>query len=192
MTKASDNPFPSILLEDHADPSAPADGFKRLFVDTDEHLKMIDHASLVTDFLDSNLAGQEIDYAQITSPVNVTASVEASGDTVVSGNAVTYDGSTVVMITFYAPAFSPAAGANNLSFLLFDGSSSIGYIGGSLGSDASNVMRVPIMLSRRLTPSNASHTYSIRAIVNTGTGVVSAGAGGAGAYQPAYIRITKV
>jgi hypothetical protein len=50
MTKASDNPYPSILLEDHADPTAPADGFKRLFVDTDEKLKMIDHASLVTDF----------------------------------------------------------------------------------------------------------------------------------------------
>jgi hypothetical protein len=50
MTKASDNPFPSILLEDHVDPSAPADGFKRLFVDTDEKLKMIDHASLVTTF----------------------------------------------------------------------------------------------------------------------------------------------
>ena len=48
MVRASDNPYPSILLEDHADPSAPADGFKRLFVDTDEKLKMIDHASLVT------------------------------------------------------------------------------------------------------------------------------------------------
>jgi hypothetical protein len=50
MTKASDNPFPSILLEDHVDPAAPTNGFHRLFIDTDEKLKMIDHASLVTDF----------------------------------------------------------------------------------------------------------------------------------------------
>ncbi len=50
MTKASDNAFPSILLEDHVDPAAPSDGFHRLFIDTDEKLKMIDHASLVTDF----------------------------------------------------------------------------------------------------------------------------------------------
>lgn len=53
MGKASDNPYPSILLEDHVDPTAPADGFKRLFIDTDEKLKMIDHASLVTDFTPS-------------------------------------------------------------------------------------------------------------------------------------------
>jgi hypothetical protein len=48
MAKASDNPFPSILLEDHADPAAPSSGYHRLFVDTDETLKMIDHASAVT------------------------------------------------------------------------------------------------------------------------------------------------
>jgi hypothetical protein len=48
--KGSDNPYPSILLEDHVDPAAPTTGFHRLFIDTDEKLKMIDHASLVTDF----------------------------------------------------------------------------------------------------------------------------------------------
>jgi hypothetical protein len=51
--KGSDNPFPSILIEDHVDPAAPANGFHRLFIDTDEKLKMIDHASLVTDFTPS-------------------------------------------------------------------------------------------------------------------------------------------
>jgi hypothetical protein len=50
LPTASDNPFPSILLEDHVDPAAPSSGFHRLFIDTDEKLKMIDHASLVTDF----------------------------------------------------------------------------------------------------------------------------------------------
>jgi hypothetical protein len=48
--KGSDNPFPSILLADTVDPAAPSNGFHRLFIDTDEKLKMIDHASLVTDF----------------------------------------------------------------------------------------------------------------------------------------------
>jgi hypothetical protein len=50
MPKMSDNPSPSLLFEDHVDPAAPSDGFHRLFIDTDEKLKMIDHASLVTDF----------------------------------------------------------------------------------------------------------------------------------------------
>jgi hypothetical protein len=53
LPTASDNPFPSILLEDHVDPAAPSSGFHRLFIDTDEKLKMIDHASLVTDFTPS-------------------------------------------------------------------------------------------------------------------------------------------
>jgi hypothetical protein len=68
--KGSDNPFPSILIEDHVDPAAPANGFHRLFIDTDEKLKMIDHASLVTDFT----PGAE------TLPVSIIA---AKGDLIV-------------------------------------------------------------------------------------------------------------
>jgi hypothetical protein len=68
--KGSDNPFPSILIEDHVDPAAPADGYHRLFIDTDEKLKMIDHASLVTDFT----PGAE------TLPVSILA---AKGDLIV-------------------------------------------------------------------------------------------------------------
>jgi hypothetical protein len=70
MTKMSDNPSPSLLFEDHVDPAAPADGYHRLFIDTDEKLKMIDHASLVTDFT----PGAE------TLPVSIIA---AKGDLIV-------------------------------------------------------------------------------------------------------------
>jgi hypothetical protein len=41
------------------------------------------------------------------------------------------------------------------------------------------------------TPSSGSRTYSIRGSVSSGTGVVQAGAGGAGNYAPGYIRIEK-
>jgi hypothetical protein len=47
-------------------------------------------------------------------------------------------------------------------------------------------------LARRLTPSNASHTYSVRATTTSGTSTVDAGAGGNGATAPAFIRITTV
>ena len=50
MTKASDNPYPSILIEEHVDPTAPAAGHKRLFIDTDHKLKSIDSSSVVVDF----------------------------------------------------------------------------------------------------------------------------------------------
>jgi hypothetical protein len=50
MTKASNNPYPSILIVETVDPAAPAAGRKRLFIDTDHHLKTIDSSSVVVDF----------------------------------------------------------------------------------------------------------------------------------------------
>jgi hypothetical protein len=242
MTKMSDNPSPSLLFEDHVDPAAPADGYHRLFIDTDEKLKMIDHASLVTDFTPgaggsvatdaiwdaagdlavgtgadtaakltkgaagtvptagaSTLAyafppGYEFDYAQITSSVGPTATSEATADTVVTGNAVTYDGSTVVMVEFFCYFAAPdvAAAGRNLNLYLYDGASSIGRICNITSQAATNAARQPVMVARRLTPSNAAHTYSIRASVDAGTGSISASSGGNGDHMPAFIRITKV
>lgn len=37
MTKASDNPFPSILIEESTEPSAPAAGHQRLYIDSTSH-----------------------------------------------------------------------------------------------------------------------------------------------------------
>lgn len=45
---ASDNPFPSILLAEHVDPSTPPSGHWRLFMDTDNTFKKIDDAGTVT------------------------------------------------------------------------------------------------------------------------------------------------
>jgi hypothetical protein len=136
--------------------------------------------------------GYELDYAEFTSAVNITATTEATADTVVTGNAVTYDGSTAVLVEFFAPHAAPTAtAAKNVLFWLYDGSSSIGALG-AITTPATGTLQVPISVRRKLTPSNASHTYSIRCSVNTATGVVTAGAGGAGAYFPGFIRITKV
>lgn len=48
MTIGSDNPFPSILLAEHVDPATPPSGYWRLFVDTDNVLKLIDDAGTVS------------------------------------------------------------------------------------------------------------------------------------------------
>ena len=37
MTKASDNPYPSILVEESTEPSAPAAGHQRLYIDSTTH-----------------------------------------------------------------------------------------------------------------------------------------------------------
>ncbi len=46
--EAQDNPFPYVTLVETADPSTPAAGTKRLWVDTDNALKIIDEAAVVT------------------------------------------------------------------------------------------------------------------------------------------------
>jgi len=46
--KGSDNPYPSLLFEEHVDPANPAAGHHRMFVDTDQALKMVDSAGTVT------------------------------------------------------------------------------------------------------------------------------------------------
>ena len=134
----------------------------------------------------------EVDYVEFTSNVNVTATVEASADTIVSAGAVAFDGSIIAVVEFFTPAARPAASAAaSIKYYLYDGASSIGLIAQQFSAAASSSI-FECYGTRRLTPSNASHTYSIRAIVSTGTGVVVAGAGGSGNYVPGFIRISKL
>jgi len=137
--------------------------------------------------------GYEIDYVQVTSSVNITATSEATADTAVTGSAIAYDGSTVVMIEFYCASFTPDAGAAGryLQVWLYDGSGSIGEIG-FVQTPAAAAMYGTLLGRRRLTPSAATHTYSIRGSVNAGTGTLACGTGGSGTILPMYIRITKV
>jgi hypothetical protein len=138
--------------------------------------------------------GYELDYVEKTSSTNITATTEGTADTIVTGSAVAYDGSTIVLIEFFSPSVRPATDAvadRTVSVTLYDGASSIG-IWGQTVTPAQNDDNKPFLLQRRLTPSAATHTYSVRAYVTGGTGTVSGGAGGAAAAMPAFIRITKV
>lgn len=136
--------------------------------------------------------GYEFDYVALTGNVAPTATTEGTANTVVTANAVTFDGSTVVIIEFFVPYARPdtAAAGRLLSFYLYDGASSIGRLGAMLTPAAAGDSK-PVYLRHRLTPSAAAHTYSIRAAVNAGTGGINAGAGGSTADMPGFIRITK-
>jgi hypothetical protein len=133
----------------------------------------------------------EYDYAQITSPASPTATTEATANTVITGAAVTYDGATPVLVEFFSPFITPPSGAlHNVTIVLYDGSSSVGQMG-IVTANPTNASRFPTKLAYRLTPSAASHTYSIRAYVDSGTGTIHAGTAGSGNYVPAYMRITS-
>ena len=240
MTKASDNLFPKIILQEAADDgsdfSNPSADYRVVFLGEDGSLHAKDSSGTVTALGGTGIAeslldaqgdiivasaadtaarlalgasgtvprsngttlayafppGHEYDYAQITSDVNVTATTEAGADTVITGASVAYDGSTIVEIEFFAPVAQLEDTAGRfMSVWLYDGASSIGQIA-FLRNPAAAHMNWSVVGKTRLTPSAASHTYSVRASVSAGTGVVSAGAGGTGVNRPAYLRITKV
>jgi hypothetical protein len=136
---------------------------------------------------------RELSYVENTGgPFSVTATVEGSGDTIVTAGAVTLDGTTNIIVQWGAASLIPAdVGGAWLNMILFDNGSSIGIFGGAMNdaSPSTNSIHAPVHQERRLTPSAGSHTYSIRAFVSTGTGQINAGAGGAGSDMPAYIRV---
>ena len=135
--------------------------------------------------------GYEFDYATLTTLVSPTATTEATANTVVTGNSVTYDGSTAVWVEFYSPYCYPAqANLATLSIWLYDGSSSIGFMGAQT-APAASISATAFLARKRLTPSAAAHTYSIRASTSTGTASIYGGASGAGNFPAAFIRITK-
>jgi len=139
----------------------------------------------------SDLSGAELSYVAFTADASITATTEATADTVVTAAAVAFDGSPV-LIEFFTPASAPqATAAVNLIYYLYDGASSIGLIG-QVTNQASSTRREPTHVARRLTPSIATHTYSIRASTGSGTSTVRAGAGGLGNLVPGFIRITRV
>lgn len=143
--------------------------------------------------------GTELDYVQVTSNTNITGTTEGGATNVITGSGVAYDGSTVVLLEFYAySVLTPTAGAGSaITIVLYDdtgsGAASIGVLG-QFSAATTQQQSVTMRCARRLTPSNATHTYSIRAFVSstTGTPSVRAGAGGNGSQMPAFLRITRV
>lgn len=132
--------------------------------------------------------GDELGYTQFTGAVSVTATSEATANTVVTASAISFDGNTPVMIEFFSPYNSNPSATVTMVIVLYEGASSIGLWSQLF---CSGTEQVPLKLERRLTPASGSKTYSVRAYVASGTGTVGAGAGGVGANMPGFIRIRR-
>lgn len=136
--------------------------------------------------------GTEIGYDQITASVVVSSTTEATGTTIITCAAHTFDGAPVIA-RFFCPillAFNAALAAVTVS--LFEGATQIGRLTLSQGvAAAANQDSAGIGLLR-FTPTAASHTYSVTGFQSGGNGSVICGLGGTGAYVPAFIRFTKV
>lgn len=137
--------------------------------------------------------GHEFDYTEKTADVSVTNTTEGTADTVVTSGSVSFDGSTAIYIEFYCPRVSVAAVAGaNIIILLYEDSTLLGRLAVLVNSSASGALDLPVMARRRRTPSNASHTYTIKATRGSDNGTLYFASGGTGDELPGYIRITKV
>jgi hypothetical protein len=136
--------------------------------------------------------GFEINYTQITANVNIASTTEATGTTILSPGAITFDG-TAVLLTVYSPAIiMPTVSAAQVIISLFEGATQIGRLC-MLETTTTTPVDVPVYLAYRFTPSAASHTYTITAFATSTTGTPAFGAGtpGTGTFVPGYARFQK-
>lgn len=134
--------------------------------------------------------GVTVSYVQFTTGVGISATTEASANTVVTSAAVTADGTTEYWVEFFSPQWIAGSAGNNLTAVLYDGISSIGIMG--VYGDTSTQAYGPAVVKRKITPSAGSHTYSIRGFINAGAAAQFSGqAGGAGNHVPGYIKVSS-
>jgi hypothetical protein len=122
---------------------------------------------------------------------NVTARL-ATADAVVVSASIALDGSTAVFVEFFSPRVIIATTAGALLVLdLYVDSTIQGRIAVII-NPASAGFNLPVFLkSPKITPSNASHTFTVKAWHGTGAATVSGGAGGTGTNVKGFIRVVK-
>ncbi len=132
-----------------------------------------------------------IDSAQYTGgSINITATTDATAQTICTGAGVTLNGSTRIEVTFALVAMdTPTVSGSNIILVLYDGSTDLGRIGLLRAPTAATYRQAMACSSGFFTPSAATHTYSIRALVSSGTGVVYGGTGTAGINLPAQMKV---
>lgn len=138
-------------------------------------------------------AGFEIAYDQITAPVAIVSTTEGTPTTIIGGTAHTYE-ALPYLFSFYAPVITlPSTVSGSSTVLLIQDGASIGRIWAANNEVVAVVGSAGGWGTLRFTPSAGSHTFAIAAFVTATTGApaVVAGAGGAAAYAPAFIRATK-
>lgn len=137
--------------------------------------------------------GTELNYSQIVSTVNVASTTEATGTTIISPGAITFDGAPV-LVEFFSPIVKlPAVAASFVVVSLFEGATQIGELA-DMENAAAAVAGYSMTGRLRFTPTAGAHTYTVTAFATstTGTPSVGAGPGGTGLLVPAFVRFTKV
>jgi hypothetical protein len=134
-------------------------------------------------------ATRELAYNQVTANTTITNTTLGVAQLVVPGTARTYDAAPIIAEINSPNVLTPAVASGAIHLVLTDGSAPIAEL---VQLAATSQISAPVHARLRLTPTAGSHTYQVFAWVSpSGTGVVGAGAGTAGAWAPTYLRISR-
>lgn len=142
----------------------------------------------------NTLGGTLVDYVEFNTDVSITGTTEAAATTVVTGAGFTPNGTDSFFVEFGCPGVQPASSIGaQIIIALYDNGSAFNSPNSTMAqfvNVAAQTWITPCFCTtNKITPSNASHTYSIRAwrIVNNGT--VRGSSAGIGV--PGFIRVRK-
>jgi hypothetical protein len=138
--------------------------------------------------------GFEIGYDQITADVAVASTTEATGTTIITCAAHTFDGAAVVAEFFTSAVQTGTTAGNFVQACLFEGATEIARLF-AVVTPVSVALVVGQTAKVRFTPTVGAHTYTVTAFIGAGTSgspKIEAGAGGTAVQPPAFIRFTKV
>lgn len=139
----------------------------------------------------ATVPGAELDYKEVTSNQTSTGTTAANAQAVITGNAVTFDG-TAIWISFFTGGGAWSTTANDVVVGdIYEDSTDKGLLVRCLSP--LTTQGINVFGRRKLTPAAGSHTYSVRFWNATAarTVTVGAGAGGAGVDVPMFLHITK-
>jgi hypothetical protein len=136
----------------------------------------------------------EINYTARTTNLTIASTTEATGTTVLSPGAITFDG-TPVWVEFFAASVqvSTASVGSAVGISLFEGATQITRLVW-LNTFATSGNTDELAFGRyRFTPTAAAHTYTVTVFAQstTGTPTIIAGSGGTNGFPPCYVRFVK-
>lgn len=137
-------------------------------------------------------AGDLLDHEEITSPVTVSATDEATPTEVIVCDTVTVDGATPIRVEFYSPEVETGTTAGSeVTVNLWDGTTDLGRLARVGVGDGTRAAKDAVLAAREFTPAAGTHTYKAQAWRATANGTIQAGAGTAAAWGPAFMRVTR-
>lgn len=143
--------------------------------------------------LSADPRGKLLNYTQSTGSVSIVSTTEATGTTILSPGAITFDG-TAVLVELQVTARLPTGAVGNfLRLSLFEGATQITRLISLTTLQTAAVDDRVAYAHFVFTPTAASHTYTITGMVTstTGTPLAFGGAGGTGGNPPMFVRFTK-